>query len=213
MGLHQHYRRKKQKDFLVTKVVDDFEKATVKDIKNDIDMINSFVKKGDYVIFDRTQYFRVIGIQKPKDIYSQVYYELDPVGDTCLMYMQRIKNKNKNILFIEKGDLISTVEAAWFVYSNVEILREAYSRPGNENFNIPVEKLGFSNRVYNSLIRANCFTLGDITVRTERDLATKGKNLGKKGFAEIYTVLEKYGLGLTECDPFDWIPYEELMPF
>ena len=52
MGLHQHYRRKKQKDFLVTKVVDDFEKATVKDIKNDIDMINSFVKKGDYVIFD-----------------------------------------------------------------------------------------------------------------------------------------------------------------
>ena len=55
--------------------------------------------------------------------------------------------------------------------------------------------------------------MGDITVRTERDLATKGKNLGKKGFAEIYTVLEKYGLGLTECAPFDWIPYEELMPF
>lgn len=63
----------------------------------------------------------------------------------------------------------------------------------------PVEELELSVRSSNCLKNANIRTIGDLTRRTEEDIA-KTRNFGKKSLLEIKEKLEEWGLSLGMTD-------------
>ena len=63
----------------------------------------------------------------------------------------------------------------------------------------PVEELELSVRSSNCLKNANIKTIGDLTRRTEDDIA-KTRNFGKKSLQEIKEKLKEWGLGLGMTD-------------
>ncbi len=63
----------------------------------------------------------------------------------------------------------------------------------------PVEELELSVRSSNCLKNANIKTIGDLTRRTEDDIA-KTRNFGKKSLQEIKEKLQEWGLGLGMTD-------------
>ena len=63
----------------------------------------------------------------------------------------------------------------------------------------PVEELELSVRSSNCLKNANIKTIGDLTRRTEEDIA-KTRNFGKKSLQEIKEKLQMWGLGLGMTD-------------
>lgn len=65
--------------------------------------------------------------------------------------------------------------------------------------NIPVEELELSVRSSNCLKNANIRTIGELTRKTEEDIA-KTRNFGKKSLEEIKSKLEEHGLTLGMTD-------------
>ena len=63
----------------------------------------------------------------------------------------------------------------------------------------PVEELELSVRSSNCLKNANIRTIGDLTMRTEDDIA-KTRNFGKKSLLEIKDKLKEWNLGLGMTD-------------
>jgi DNA-directed RNA polymerase subunit alpha len=59
---------------------------------------------------------------------------------------------------------------------------------------LPVDMLGFSTRSYNSVEKAGIKYLGELVLMSENEIKSI-KNLGKKSFDEIMTVLEENGFG------------------
>ena len=68
-----------------------------------------------------------------------------------------------------------------------------------EILNTPVEELELSVRSSNCLKNANIRTIGELTKKTEDDLA-KTRNFGKKSLAEIKEKLQEWGLTLGMTD-------------
>ena len=65
--------------------------------------------------------------------------------------------------------------------------------------NTPVEELELSVRSSNCLKNANIKTIGDLTRKTEDDIA-KTRNFGKKSLQEIKDKLKEWNLGLGMTD-------------
>jgi DNA-directed RNA polymerase subunit alpha len=65
--------------------------------------------------------------------------------------------------------------------------------------NTPVEELELSVRSSNCLKNANIKTIGDLTRKTEDDIA-KTRNFGKKSLQEIKDKLKEWNLGLGMAD-------------
>jgi DNA-directed RNA polymerase subunit alpha len=59
---------------------------------------------------------------------------------------------------------------------------------------LPVDMLGFSTRSFNSVEKAGIKYLGELVLMSENEIKSI-KNLGKKSFDEIMTVLEENGFG------------------
>ncbi len=76
---------------------------------------------------------------------------------------------------------------------------------------IAIVNLGFSLRTYNALARYGIKTLAEITNLTEKELIHI-RNLGKKSFDEVFTVLENYGLHLREDSPEEKTSSQDLDP-
>ena len=68
-----------------------------------------------------------------------------------------------------------------------------------ETLNTPVEELELSVRSSNCLKNANIRTIGELTKKTEDDLA-KTRNFGKKSLGEIKEKLQEWGLTLGMTD-------------
>jgi DNA-directed RNA polymerase subunit alpha len=75
--------------------------------------------------------------------------------------------------------------------------------PGDDRIrqilNIPVEELELSVRSSNCLKNANIKTIGELTRKTEDDIA-KTRNFGKKSLQEIKEKLKEWNLGLGITD-------------
>lgn len=65
--------------------------------------------------------------------------------------------------------------------------------------NTPVEELELSVRSSNCLKNANIRTIGELTKKTEEDIA-KTRNFGKKSLTEIKEKLLEWNLGLGMTD-------------
>ena len=66
----------------------------------------------------------------------------------------------------------------------------------NKDLDRPVEELELSVRSYNCLKNADIQTVGDLVLRTKRDLLGK-KNFGKKSLIEVTSILNAKGLNLS----------------
>lgn len=64
-----------------------------------------------------------------------------------------------------------------------------------EDFNVPIEKLGMSTRTTNSLLRAKLTTIGDIVEFCEYQKITKVTNLGKSSGVELFETILDYCWG------------------
>jgi DNA-directed RNA polymerase subunit alpha len=65
--------------------------------------------------------------------------------------------------------------------------------------NTPVEELELSVRSSNCLKNANIRTIGELTKKTEADIA-KSRNVGKKSLTEIKEKLQEWNLSLGMTD-------------
>lgn len=77
--------------------------------------------------------------------------------------------------------------------------------------NTPVEELELSVRSSNCLKNANIKTIGDLTRKTEEDIA-KTRNFGKKSLTEIKEKLKEWNLGLGMTDYSDLRIAKKIQP-
>jgi DNA-directed RNA polymerase subunit alpha len=93
--------------------------------------------------------------------------------------------------------------AIFINFNDKDIIGNDDSDEGDENINkllqTPVEELELSVRSSNCLKNANIRTIGELTKKTEDDIA-KTRNFGKKSLAEIKEKLQEWNLTLGMTD-------------
>ncbi len=82
---------------------------------------------------------------------------------------------------------------------NVELDENIKKIIGEVSLSKPIKELDLSIRSYNCLKRADIFTVGDLTQKTEEEMM-RIRNLGRKSLKEIIRVLDDMGLHLKDYD-------------
>ena len=75
------------------------------------------------------------------------------------------------------------------------VIRRASGTVIEDEKEIPICVLGLSTRVYNRLIRAGIYTVGDLTTMTYADFLVF-RNLGPKRIDEIIKALQEHGFSM-----------------
>ena len=86
------------------------------------------------------------------------------------------------------------------VDDNASLMVENAESKGEKVLSMRIEELDFPTRVYNCLIHAGFETVEDLTEKTEHELLTKVRNLGKKSCEEVMRKLHSLGLSLKGED-------------
>lgn len=84
--------------------------------------------------------------------------------------------------------------------SEIASIQNLIAQISNKRFaykSITVEELDISARTKTVLTRANLLTLGDIE-KCDLERLTRVRGLGKTSFAELVSVVERYGIVLAE---------------
>ena len=93
--------------------------------------------------------------------------------------------------------------AIFINFNDKDVIGSDESDEGDESItkllNTPVEELELSVRSSNCLKNANIRTIGELTKKTEDDIA-KTRNFGKKSLAEIKEKLQEWNLTLGMTD-------------
>ena len=92
-------------------------------------------------------------------------------------------------------------------YKEIVIKERGYFQPA---MNVPIDEVGFSNRVLRRLQEKGLKVLGDIICCPVRQIYNI-EGLGGKSLKEIHDVLAKHDLqiGMDLCEVFDDLPLEE----
>ncbi|GHU21919.1 DNA-directed RNA polymerase subunit alpha [Spirochaetia bacterium] len=108
------------------------------------------------------------------------------------------------------GEAAKIAKDYFSVFINFDETNIGFDEPFNEDneqvrqiLNTPVEEMELSVRSYNCLRNANIRTIGELTRKTEDDIA-KTRNFGKKSLDEIKTKLKEWNLnlGITDLSAF-----------
>ena len=162
---------------------------------------------------ENERYIEVVGTIPMDAVFtpiSKVKYVIEPcrVGqrndyDKLIMEVWTDGSVTPDDALGEAAKIIKDLFSIFFNFNDSEIGRGDEIDEGDERIrqllNTPVEELELSVRSSNCLKNANIYTIGELTKKTEDDIA-KTRNFGKKSLSEIKDKLLEWNLNLGMTD-------------
>ena len=164
--------------------------------------VNSFIKsKIEEDLSNLTEREREV-LKMRSGLYYNKPYTLEEVGKELGVTRERIrqieaKAIRKIYYYWQRKKRLQEFNQANEI--SKEVITEAKKTKVN---NMPIEVLDLSVRSYNCLKRANINTVGELTLKTEKELM-RIRNLGRKSLKEIIQKLEERGLYLKDIPRVD----------